>query len=87
MTVLSVLDGAIAMAYAVAGLFFLRFWVRARDELFLTFAIAFWLFAVNQALIGVFGGGAETQMAFYVPRLLGFLLIIFAIIRKNRKRR
>ncbi len=30
---ISLLAGAVAMAYAVAGLFFLRFWVRARDGL------------------------------------------------------
>ena len=31
-------SGAIVMGYAVAGLFFLRFWRETRDRLFLIFA-------------------------------------------------
>ncbi|MGH3995692.1 MAG: DUF5985 family protein, partial [Pseudonocardiaceae bacterium] len=34
-------SGAILMGYAVAGLFFLRFWQQTRDRLFLIFGIAF----------------------------------------------
>ena len=40
-------SGLIAMAYAVAGVFFLRFWRRTRDSLFAAFGLAFWLFAAN----------------------------------------
>ena len=36
-----VATGAMAMGYAVAGLFFLRFWRDARDRLFGLFALAF----------------------------------------------
>ena len=77
------LSGAVAMAYAIIGVFFLRFWRRAGEGLFLIFAIAFWLFAANQALIGLYGGGAETELVFYSLRLIGFVLIIVAILRKN----
>jgi hypothetical protein len=38
--------------YAVAGLFFLRFWVRTRAKLFVAFAVAFCLMALNQAVAG-----------------------------------
>jgi hypothetical protein len=79
----ALLAGAVAMAYAVAGIFFMCFWARARDGLFLIFAVAFWLFAANQALVGVYGAGAELDVAFYSLRLTGFLLIIIAILRKN----
>jgi hypothetical protein len=33
--------GAVTMGFAVAGLFFLRFWRRTTDGLFLAFAAAF----------------------------------------------
>ena len=39
--------GALAMASAVAGLFFLRFWRETRDRLFAMFALAFWVLGVN----------------------------------------
>ena len=39
--------GALVMACFVAGLFFLRFWRKTRDRLFMIFAIAFWLMGVN----------------------------------------
>ncbi len=80
------LSGVVGMAYAVAALFFLRFWRRAKDTLFLTFAAAFALLALNQSLIGIFGVESEMRVAFYTLRLIGFLLIIGAIIRKNMAR-
>jgi len=79
----ALLSGAVAMAYAVGGVFFLKFWRQSRDGLFLSFALAFLLLASNQALVGLYGGGAETNAAFYSLRLIGFLLIIVAIVRKN----
>lgn len=79
----TLLSGAVAMAYAIGGVFFLKFWRRSRDGLFLSFALAFLLLATNQALVGVYGGGSETNAAFYSLRLIGFLLIIVAIVRKN----
>jgi len=79
----TVLAGAVAMGFVVAGLYFLRFWTRTRDGLFLYFAIAFWLFAVNQALTAIHAGESESNITFYSLRLVGFLLIIGAILRKN----
>lgn len=77
------LSGAVAMGYSLAGLFFLKFWRRSNDGLFLSFALAFLLLAINQGLVGVYGGGAETSVKFYSLRLIGFLLIIVAIVGKN----
>ena len=79
------LAGAVAMGFAVAALFFLRFWKSTRDSLFLSFAVAFALFAVNQALTGIYSALADASFAFYSLRLVGFLLIAFAILLKNRK--
>ena len=80
------LSGVVGMAYAVAAVFFLRFWRRAKDSLFLSFAAAFALLALNQSLIGIFGTDSEMRAAFYSLRLIGFLLIIIGIIRKNMVR-
>jgi hypothetical protein len=77
------LSGMIAMGFAVAGLFFLRFWGRTRDGLFLAFAWAFWLMAANHALVPLFGLTREDKSWFYLLRLAAFVLIIAAVLRKN----
>jgi hypothetical protein len=48
------LSGAVTFAHVLAALYFLRFWRRTRDRLFLSFALAFVLFALNQGLAFVF---------------------------------
>lgn len=45
------LAGAVAFAYLVAGVYFHRFWRITNDRLFIGFAWAFWLLAVNHGLI------------------------------------
>ena len=75
--------GAIAMGYAVASVFFLRFWATTRDRLFLAFAGAFALMALNQGLPALLNIPREEQSNFYLLRLVAFLLIIFAIVAKN----
>ena len=83
MTLLDFLSGAITMGFLVCGMFFLRFWVRSRDSLFLSFAIAFWLLAAGQALLALTGIPIEERSWLYLIRLAAFLLIIVAILRKN----
>jgi hypothetical protein len=78
--------GAVAMGHLVACVFFLKFWSRTGDQLFAAFAAAFGLFSVEQFLIAVVGLPREEQTWFYLLRLLAFLLIIGAILRKNRRR-
>jgi hypothetical protein len=85
--VLPLLAGVVAMGFAIAGLFFVRFWRSTRESLFLIFAIAFWLFAANQALSGIYSPSADANFAFYSLRLIGFVLIAVAIVLKNLKSR
>ena len=80
---LSFFGGVIAAGYAVAAGFFLRFWVRTRDGLFLAFAGAFGLMAANQSLPVLLGIPREEQSGVYLLRLAAFVLIILAILRKN----
>lgn len=83
MTLLDFLSGAIAMGFLVCGLFFMRFWSRTRDPLFLSFAIAFWLLSSGQALLALAGIPVEERSWLYLIRLAAFSLIIIAILRKN----
>lgn len=76
-------SGGVTMCYALAGVFFLRFWVRTRDSLFVAFACAFWLMALNQALTTFTDNAREEYVWAYGLRLLAFVLIIAAIVGKN----
>ena len=76
-------SGAITMGFVVAGLFFLRFWRRTGDGLFVAFACAFWLLALNQGLVALGGIPREEQSWIYLLRLAAFTLIIIAVVRKN----
>ena len=81
--VIDFLGGALAMTYLIASIFFLRFWRKTRDRLFQAFAWAFVLLAINGIVATVLGAGDERTGYVYVLRVVGFLLILFAIIRKN----
>jgi uncharacterized membrane protein YeiB len=83
-TVNQVVSGAILMGYAVAGLFFLRFWRDTRDRLFLIFAIAFWILGLQRLALALTRDMMETQTELYLIRLFAFLLILGAIVDKNR---
>lgn len=79
--------GAVVCGCGVIGLFFLRFWKKTRDRLFIMFAVAFWLLGLNWlALTFVAQDQNEVRTALYTVRMLAFLLILFAIVDKNRAR-
>jgi len=77
------LSGAITLGFFTAAGFFLRFWRLTRDRLFLAFSAAFALLALNQALAAFLGAGDELTPYTYVLRVLGFILILYAIVDKN----
>ncbi len=79
------LSGAITIGFIVAGLFFLRFWKRTRETLFVAFALAFWLLGLNQALLTFTNIPVEERSWLYLLRLAAFSLILVSIWRKNRK--
>lgn len=80
----AVISGAIVMGYAVVGLFFLRFWRQSRDRLFGFFALAFFVLGVQRLLLALTTQTNEGSLPLYVIRLLAFLIILAAIIDKNR---
>jgi hypothetical protein len=79
------LAGAITLGFAISGLFFLRFWVRTGDRLFAMFALAFWVLMCERLLLIALGAPREISPYIYLVRLAGFLIIIYAIVHKNRK--
>jgi hypothetical protein len=82
---LNFLAGAITMGFVVAGLFFLRFWTRTREGLFLAFAFAFWLLGLAQAILTFSNIPVEERSWIYLLRLAAFLLILLSVWAKNRR--
>jgi len=78
------ISGAVAAGFLIAGLFFLRFWRKTRDGLFISFALAFWLLGLGQALVSLTDIPVEERSWIYLIRLAAFSLILLAIFRKNR---
>jgi hypothetical protein len=83
--VTSFFAGATAVTALTIGLYFLRFWRTTRDRFFIMFAIAFWVFAVDRTLLAALDKASDYTTAVFALRLLGFVLIIAAIVLKNRE--
>lgn len=83
-TLLNFISGAIAFGFLVCCLFFLRFWRRTRDPLFMAFALAFALLGIGQAVLALANIPTEERGSLFLIRLSAFALILFAILRKNR---
>jgi len=81
---LQVISGAIVMGYGIVGLFFLRFWRQTRDRLFLIFTGAFWLLGVQRLALAFSRNMVEDDTGLYLVRLFAFILILGAIVDKNR---
>ncbi len=75
------MSGALIMGYAIAALFFLRYWRDTHDSLFAYFSAAFLLLAVGRLGLSV----AEPHQLLHLLRLAAFVLIIVAIVMKNRR--
>ena len=78
--------GGLAAGFLVLAAFFLRFWGRTREGLFLVFSAAFALMALNQALPALLDVPQEDRGGIYLIRLAAFVLIIVAVVAKNLKR-
>ena len=79
-------SGAATAAYLMAAGFFWRFWLKTKDRLFVAFTVAFVFFALNQAAVGLFHVTTEPESLVYVLRILGFVVILAAILDKNVSR-
>ena len=72
------------MGCFIASLFFLGFWRRSRDRFFVIFAVSFLLLGVSWFILVLNGPANEFYPPVYLTRLVAFLLIIVALVDKNR---
>lgn len=79
----AMLAGAIMLAAWAIFVFFLRFCRKTGDRLFAFFAAAFLLLGIERIII--VGLSSDHQSFGYLIRLFAFLLILFAILDKNRR--
>lgn len=73
-----------AMACYGVAVCFARFWRQTTDRLFGFFALAFALFGTNTLLLAAINPTHESRHLVYLLRLAAFLVIIVAVIDKNR---
>ncbi len=75
--------GAVAMAFFVAAVVFLRFWQKCGDRLFLLFSISFVVLAANRIASGIATFQGYEGDSFYWVRFAAFAVILVAILDKN----
>jgi hypothetical protein len=80
----SFMSGAVMMGCVGAGIFFLKFWSKTQDRFFAIFAFAFFLLAFERWLFVFIQATNEAHTWVFIVRLLAFLLILTAVIDKNR---
>lgn len=79
------LSGAVMICCLVAGIFFYKFWKKTHEHLFRLFAVSFFLLSFERLVLGFIGTKEEPSPAIYLIRLSAFLIIIYAIVRKNKE--
>lgn len=85
MAINNFMTGGNAMACLIISFFFWRYYLKVYDRFFLFFSLAFLSFALERITIVVGQVQSEYFAAIYSIRLAGFVLIILAILDKNRK--
>lgn len=83
----ALLSGAVAALSLIAATLFLRSYKKMRDVLFAYFAAAFALFGATQLYLGIRNVPELNEPTAYLPRLVVFILILVAIVVKNRSAR
>lgn len=78
--------GAVLFGYFVVGLFFCRFWQQTRVRLFAWFAVAFFILALERAMMIALSVEPLQMPLIYCTRLVAFLVIGWAIWDTNRPR-
>lgn len=75
--------GALSLGCFAIALFFVRYYRLAKDELFLWFSGSFATLGFHWTVLAL-GAASEHAHLLYLVRLVAFLMIIVAILRKNR---
>jgi hypothetical protein len=80
------LSGAVMLACFATALFFLRSWRRTGDRLFGFFALSFFLLTVERWVLVLLSLEYHLRHLVYLIRLAAFVVILVAIVDKNRSR-
>ena len=78
------LSGMLMMGFLVAAVFFWRIWALTGDRFFILFSIAWLLLGGERLGLAIRNTPEEPRAGMYFIRLAAFLLIIGAILYKNR---
>jgi hypothetical protein len=80
------IHGASMFACFLIGVSFLRFWRVSRDRFFILFSSAFFLLGLERLIIAAAtANGDELGTWLYLLRIMAFLMILSAVLDKNRK--
>jgi hypothetical protein len=77
--------GSASISLLVIALFFLRFWQRTHDRLFIFFSAAFLILMVERIVRALMTVDNEWAPYVYSIRLAGFVVIIIGVVDKNRR--
>ncbi len=80
------LFGALAMGTLAIGVIFLRLWRDSADRFYLFFALSFFVQTFNRVALSLTVSPQEGSPWHYGVRFLAYVLIIMAIVDKNRAR-
>jgi hypothetical protein len=78
-------SGMLMMGFFVLALFFWRYWLRTGDRFFVLFSVAWALLGLERLGLAIRNTPEEPRAGMYFIRLAAFLLIIGAILYKNRQ--
>jgi hypothetical protein len=85
------INGLITALHLIAGLLFVKFWLKTHDRLFAMFALAFVMMAVSRiafsALPYLMRPHSEHAVLVYGVRLLAYAIILAAILDRSRRSR
>jgi hypothetical protein len=86
MNVASFVSGGVMVGSLIVSMMFLKFWSSTQDRFFSIFSFAFFTMAIERVVLLFHdeGPGAEENAPIYLLRLVAFVLILIAIIDKNR---
>ena len=93
MNLVSFLSGIYMITFAASGLIFLKFYRSTTDRFFRSFAYACWMLAIERIALFFVSNPfhslptveSKSESWVYLIRLVAFLIILFAIIDKNRR--
>lgn len=76
--------GVIFTMSIIAAVYFFKFWRKTHDRLFLAFGAAFLIEGFNRLGFLFLEDPSEGSPTIYIIRLMAFLLVLVAILSKNR---